>query len=258
MSLFINALIFIGSAVSIALFLFWILRPYIKPHSLKNDEAIVGYIFSATALVYAVVLAFVVFAVWDRYTTTRAVVTSEAAAVVVAFRDTQRLPEPVRSKAQAEYRNYIQYVMVKEWKSHGSVMKHTSPDPLNSTWELYRDMVPQDASEEAGLSSAESSLGNLESQRHFRHLAGEASLPTIFWPLLIGGGLITVISSYFFTMKSVSAHYILTGILATIIAGVLFLIFSINYPFTGNVRVSQDPFRHALQQFDALNLKSGN
>lgn len=256
MNLLINAVIFIGSAVVGALILFRLLRPYLKSRSLKNDEAIVGFLFNAIALVYAVVLAFVVFAVWDRYTITRAVVTNEAAATVVAFRDTQGLPEPVRTQAQTGYRHYVQEVITKEWKSHGAVMRHTTPDPLNKIWGTYRGFAPQDASGEAGLSTAQSSLSNLESQRHFRHLAGEASLPQIFWPLLIAGGIITIISSYFFTMKSVSAHYILTAILATVIAGILFLIFSINYPFTGNVRVSQDPFRHALQQFDALNIQA--
>ncbi len=256
MQLLINALIFIGSAVVIALFLFWVLRPYLKPHSLKNDEAIVGYIFSATALVYAVVLAFVVFAVWDRYTITRATVTNEASAVVVAFRDTQSLPEPERSLAQQGYRDYIQEVTSKEWKTHGSVMTHKTPDPLNKIWDSYRNFTPANASEEAGLSIAKSSLTNLESQRHLRHLAGEASLPGIFWPVLILGGIITIVASYFFTMKSTTAHYILTTILTIVIAGVLFLIYSINYPFTGNVRVSQDPFSHALQQFNALNLKA--
>lgn len=255
MTLLISALIFIGSAVGVALLTFWLLRPYLKPHSLKRDEAIIGYLFSAIALVYAVVLAFVVFAVWDRYTITRATVTNEAAAVVVAFRDTQGLPEPARSQAQNGYKDYIFEVISKEWRSHGLVTQHKTPDPLNKIWNIYRGVTPQDSREESSLGNAESSLRNLESQRHLRHLAGEASLPSIFWPLLIGGGVITIVASFFFTMKSVPAHYMLTGILTIIIAGVLFLIFSINYPFTGNVRVSQDPFRHALQQFNSLNLK---
>lgn len=256
MSLLVNALLFIGSAVLVALLLLWILRPYLKPHSLKNDEAIVGYIFSATALVYAVVLAFVVFAVWDRYTVTRATVTNEASAVVTAFRDTQSLPKPARTLAQTGYRDYIKEVTSKEWKTHGSVMAHKTPDPLNKIWDIYRSISPINPSEESGLSLAQSSLSNLESQRHLRHLAGEASLPGIFWPVLIIGGILTIVASYFFTMKSITAHYLLTTILTIVIAGVLFLIYSINYPFTGNVRVSQDPFRHALQQFNAINLKA--
>jgi hypothetical protein len=41
---------------------------------------------------------------------------------------------------------------------------------------------------------------------------------------------------------------------AGLLAAVLFLIMNLNQPYTGQIHVSRYPFRHALQQFTALNL----
>lgn len=45
----------------------------------------------------------------------------------------------------------------------------------------------------------------------------------------------------------------MTATVAGLIGTVLFLILSLNQPFTGREHISREPFRHALQQFNALN-----
>jgi hypothetical protein len=46
----------------------------------------------------------------------------------------------------------------------------------------------------------------------------------------------------------------MTVVVSGLLASVLFLVVSLNEPYTGQIHVSQYPFRHALQQFNALNL----
>jgi hypothetical protein len=46
----------------------------------------------------------------------------------------------------------------------------------------------------------------------------------------------------------------MTAVVAVLIAGSLFLILSLDHPFTGLVQVDKESFRHALRQFNALNL----
>jgi hypothetical protein len=45
---------------------------------------------------------------------------------------------------------------------------------------------------------------------------------------------------------------VMTGVLAAVLAGVLFLIYSLDQPFTGLMKVSKQPLHHAVQQFDAI------
>jgi hypothetical protein len=55
-------------------------------------------------------------------------------------------------------------------------------------------------------------------------------------------------------MKSIRAQYVMTALLTTLIAGVLFLIFTLNSPFTGPEPVSKDPFEHAIEMFNSIDL----
>lgn len=244
--LVIYSVIFIAAAIAVSYVGLHFSRPHLNIKQLKHETAIVGYIFSAIALIYAVVLAFVVFAVWERYSASQQVVTSEASALVVAFRDTQTFAEPERSAAQKALSDYTYYVMDHEWTTHGRVLPHNKADALNPVWNIYHRAKASD--------SALDRLHDLEQQRHLRHLAEEASLPVVFWPLLVGGGLLTVGSSYFLIMGSLKAQYVMTTMLTIVIAAVLFLIYTLNLPFTGQIPVSKDPFKHTLEIFQAMNL----
>lgn len=222
------------------------LRRFVHRRTLEPENDAVGWLFSGVAVVNAVLLAFVVFAVYDRYSALRQTVTEEATALVVVYRDTQLLPEPERSGAQRALRAYTNFVMSSEWQSHGLVRPHLTPDALNPVWLAYRSVDPPLGSDVAGR------LHDLERQRHLRHLASENSLPGAFWPLLILGAATTVVASFFFSMKRAWVQAILTVSLAAILAGTVLLISSLNRPFTGPSPISKSPFQHALLNFDAL------
>jgi uncharacterized membrane protein len=51
-----------------------------------------GFMFMTMGVLYAVVLAFVVFAVWEQFAHSEQAVTAEAAVLVSVFRDTQTVP----------------------------------------------------------------------------------------------------------------------------------------------------------------------
>jgi hypothetical protein len=224
-----------------------------RPDVAENEVA--GLLFAVMGVVYGALLAFVVFATWESFAGAQQAVTTEAADLVAAYRDTQTFPEPQRTQSQAALRTYANAVITNEWASHGSLAEHTTPDLLNPVWDIYRSITPTTASQESELAGASDRLHTLELQRHLRHLSGEATLPWIFWPLLLLGGLVLVVFSYFFHQASLSSQGVMTGVSTAMLVGVLLLIYSLNQPFTGPVTVSQVPLLHALQQFHALDLR---
>jgi hypothetical protein len=246
MSLVLTGVGLIALAVIVALAGLWAVRTIARIEHFKEEEPVVSFMFNAVGLIYAVILAFVVFAVWEHYTQAEDKVTAEAAALVVAYRDTTLFPQPQRSIVQRTFRSYAREVMDKEWASHGTVKPHREPDILNPVWQAYRQGNASD--------SVRIRLHDVEEARHLRHLAGESSLPGVFWPLLLGGGLLVISFSYFFIMRSFGAQIVMTAMLTIVIAGVLFLIFTLNSPFTGQQPVSKNPFRHAIEMFHAMDL----
>ena len=221
-------------------------------HIAANDVA--GPIFGVVGVLYGALLAFIVFAVWESYSRAEEAVTSEAAAAVAVYRDSQDFPQPFQAEVQAAVRTYLNDVMAREWTSHGTIKVHDTPDLLNPLFELYRSYTPADDMKKEWFSGAIDRLHDLELQRHLRHLSGEATLPAIFWPILIIGSLIIVAFSYFFRQDKFPIHAAMVAMLVAAAVSVLLLIYGLDQPFTGVVAVSKGPMLHALNQFDAIDM----
>jgi Na+/proline symporter len=80
-----------------------------RPH---NDVA--GFIYAALGVIYAVLLALVVIAVWGEYDAASETVEQESNALAEIFWLAHRLPEPEGSHIQQFARSYAQEVVHKE------------------------------------------------------------------------------------------------------------------------------------------------
>ena len=78
-----------------------------------NDVA--GFIYAALGVIYAVLLALVVIAVWGEYDAANETVEQEANALAEIFWLGNRLPEPEGSHLQELRRSYAEEVAHKEW-----------------------------------------------------------------------------------------------------------------------------------------------
>jgi hypothetical protein len=81
-----------------------------QPH---NDVA--GFIYAALGVIYAVLLALVVIAVWEEYETAKETVEQEANAAADIFWLADRLPEPRGTHIQELVRSYAEEVVQREW-----------------------------------------------------------------------------------------------------------------------------------------------
>src|SRR5918998_6303082 len=81
-----------------------------RPH---NDVA--GFIYAALGVIYAVLLALVVIAVWEDFGSARETVENEANATAEIFWLAHRLPEPEGVRLQELSRSYAEEVVEREW-----------------------------------------------------------------------------------------------------------------------------------------------
>ena len=85
--------------------------------------------------------------------------------------------------------------------------------------------------------------------RQTRILNSGAKLPTPLWIALIAGGVISIGFTYFFGVANFPAQALMVSALASIVGLVLFLILSLDLPFTGDVGVGPASMRDVLQEF---------
>ena len=74
-----------------------------------------GFLYAVVGIVYAVLLALLVIAVWQQYEKARVTVESEANAVAEIAWLARRMPEPEHLQLQEDARAYAQEVVDQEW-----------------------------------------------------------------------------------------------------------------------------------------------
>lgn len=216
---------------------------------LKLNNEVAGFKFAVLGVFYAVLLAFVVIAVWEDFRQTETAVRDEAKAVVDLHRLSFALPVANGATIREYLVAYANDVREREWET--MAVGEPSDAVIRDLDRLSRaifDVDPQNAKEEALYHDALRLLAVMTDNRNERLDSADGSMPGILWFVLIVGGLITLAYPAFFGSTNVVAQILMTAALAELVALALLLGLAFDYPFTGEVRISPYPFDQALRQ----------
>jgi hypothetical protein len=218
--------------------------------SLNNEVA--GFKFAVVGVFYAVMLAFVVIAVWENYSHTEDAVRDEAKAVLDLYRVALVLPEE-QGDIQRALIDYAKDVSDHGWESMavGKRSKAVSED-LKTLTEAIFAVQPKDNRQMALYHHVVDLLTVITDNRNERLDSADGSVPGILWFVLIAGGIITLSYPAFFAASNVIAQILMTASLAALVALSLLLALAFDFPFTGEPHISVAPFVDALEQ-----MKSG-
>jgi hypothetical protein len=238
----------VGAAVySIGLMLLTRVTFGVDRLSLNNEVA--GFKFAVVGVFYAVLLAFVVIAVWEDFRKTEEAVRDEAKAAVDLHRITFALPIEGGAEIRKHLLDYVNDVREHEWKT--MAVGEPSDVVIKDLDQLSRaifDVSPQNQQEAALYQEALRLLAVMTDNRTERLDSSDGSMPRLLWFVLIVGGLITLGYPAFFGSTNLAAQILMTAALAELVALALLLGLAFDYPFTGEVHISAFPFDQALRQ----------
>jgi Protein of unknown function (DUF4239) len=215
---------------------------------LKENNEVAGFIYAAIAVIYAVILAFIVVAVWEQYAEAEESAHQEAGEIGNLMRDAQGFPDQVRDLAQQRLFEYARAVTEDEWEAMARGEKSArAHEAYEQIWRTYYDFQPQGSKEEAFYNQSLERLNAMGQHRRTRLHVSKPGLPALMWILMIGGAIITVGFTYLFGTKSAVAQLIIIGSLAGLIGFVLFLILALDYPFTGDLAIEPEAMREVME-----------
>jgi hypothetical protein len=243
----VNCLIIVGGSMLVAALLTLLIRRKVRQPSGESHNEVAGFIFATVGVLYAVLLALMVLALWEAYGTAERAAATEAAAVLATARYAGTLPDPERHQMLKQLHAYSEAVLQGEWKTMSQDTNDAGDRALGEVWRTYGKLQPR-----AAYATAETLLSDLSTARTQRILASQAALPVVFWVVLVGGSLITLAFAFLLYMENAQVHALMVALLAGIIALCLWLIFEMNHPFAGAVQVSKDSFEHALHVIEAM------
>jgi hypothetical protein len=230
------------------------------PHQrLQPHHDVAGYIYSGLAVLYAVLLAFVVIIVWGQFDATRTRVQREADALGDLFREAQVFPVPVQRAIFDAVRTYAKTVVEEEWPT----MAQGGESPrawqaYTHLWKTMRSMEPRTPTEINWHATMLQSLTAASDGRRDRLSASRAVLHPVLWVVLLSGGVINVGYTYLFGVRSLLAHVIITMALTAMTTLLLLVILIMDHPFAGSLRVNPEPFVRLLWHMDEVEQQTTN
>ena len=211
-----------------------------------ND--VIGWQISIVGTIYAVMIGFMLYAVWANFQTAETNANNEANALVNLFRSADGLPASQRDAIQIASAGYVDVVLKREWTAMHAGAAPVSGGPyIMQLWAITTRTSAQNFSDQACLQQAMAELSDLTRHRRIRILEARTKMPTILWTVLVIGGMITVGSCCLIGTENFALHFTLIVALSLLISLALIAIGDIDRPFQGAVHVSRYAFVRAQQ-----------
>ena len=221
-----------------------------------HNDAVVP-MYATAGVIYAVLLAFTVIAVWQQYTAAKDTVNHESTALTTMYRETEALPAAERPELRKLIRDYTAAVIGPEWKAQ-ELNGGTSPAARAALVDLYETLAAhQPTAETAPINAAfVTNLSDVTTARNERTLSSRDTLPWILWVGLISGGLLVIAMSWFLYMGSASLHAALSGMVGALIGILLFSAVALDRPFHGKLGVKPEAFEHSIEVYNLVDVTS--
>lgn len=218
------------------------------PSRRRAHNDIIGWQISILGTVYAVMVGFMLYAVWANFQTAEANVDNEANALVNLFRTADGLPAAQRDAIHIAAANYGNAVLNQEWPTMNEDLVPGEGKPfIMQLWAITTSTPAQNYSQMVSLHQAMHELSDLAEHRRIRILQSRKKMPTILWAVLVIGGMITIAACCLIGSENVALHYTLILALSLLISLSLVAIADIDRPFQGGVHVDPYAFVRAQQ-----------
>ena len=221
----------------------------------KRHNDVAGFIYAVLGIAYAVLLGLVVVAAWEQFQTARNTAEREADELAEIFWLGHRLPPAEGHRLQELSRSYARVVVDEEWpmlaRGESSPRAWALIDEIRLT---LQNQDPHTQAEQVLYDQGLERIHDLADARRDRLVEAREGIPLMLWVVLVVGAIVTVGFTYLFGMDSNTTHTLMVALLALVIGLVLFTIGSIEYPFSGDVRLSPEAFHQVLGRFESSKL----
>jgi hypothetical protein len=238
--------ILIFSVVSITIFLFAerIIRKNVSHELLIENHEVGGFLYNAVCVIYAVLMAFVVFAIWSNLEETNSKIEGEANNLLNLYYDAGAYPDSIKMEIQETIRDYVKRVTNEEWQSLAE--GKTDEEASKIFRKLNKIFLSIKSSQVANTEVLSQSIKNMQEIREFRRhriLSSRQNMPDILWLVLILSSVILVAFTFFFSTKNKWPQYVMTAFLVFVCVLVLYLIYVLDHPFVGKDAIKPDAFQ---------------
>lgn len=251
---YLNGPLTVVAGVGVAVTLVWLLQRCFDQRVLRDCHGVTGNLLAVVGTLYAVMLGLVVVDAMVRFERAIDVVQAESTALADVHIMAERIPEPFRATVQQASRDYAVAVVETEWErlaTHGEA----SMEARRAGLRVLRSLdgyEPATESQKALYPMLVQEMQAVWDHRRERISTAHYGVPAVEWAALLLGALVTVTFGGLFPVGHVRFHLLLTALASLVMVLNLYLISLFGYPFGGDLRVSDQPFRTDIRLFDGM------
>ena len=247
-------LIFGGVALAVLGLL--LVRRTLHRRDLRETQVVAGYLLSVVGTLYGVILGLIVVDSMGKFEDAQLTTEQESNALADIVLLAYQLPEESKANINGMALAYARSVIEVEWPRMGE--GKTSPETQQLAIDLVKSITafePRTNREQTLYDAQVSAATQFWNSRRTRVVLAGQGTPRLEWAVLLVGGVITVMFTYFFKVDHQKLQAFMTAMLSTVIALNLYLVLMFDYPYSGDVRVHPDGFRASRAIIEDLLLK---
>jgi len=247
----LNGVLIVGGSAVLSVVALFLARRFSDLDALRKHHEIASNFFLTLGTLYAVLVAFGIFVVWSGFKDAGADIQHEASEVADLSRLSTLLPMPLQKNISDGLMEYLDAVVQDEFPAmaEGRDSQRTW-NAMQKLWDAYdvQELKPQ---YQASYGESLKHLTALSDLRRTRLFTSHGTVPNSLWILLIAGGILLVGFTYFFGHGSFRAQAVMTAVLTATLSFSLFLIASLDSPYSGVAQVTPRPFVVELEHVTA-------
>ena len=243
LSTFEIVLIFVGGSVALAVTLAIVIRRVAPDIAEQEFEELASGLRVVYELMFALILAFAIASVIDKFNDAEATVDTEATALSQMLRANNAFPVELQLQLRDGIQAYILATVDDEWVKmrHGESSREAAA-ALDTVYALYQGYSPAGGVATRFYDQALSHLDVVATARRERLGISNARLPFILVFMLPVGALLLLVLEYRPHLRP-RGQAAFMGTLAIVLSSTYLLTIVLDYPFSGQVSVSSSPLQ---------------
>jgi Protein of unknown function (DUF4239) len=217
----------------------------------ESSQVLVG-VAAMLMTIFALVIAFAVVTLDASFSGARDSVQSEANSLTEIVQDMQVFPPPARLRVDAAVRSYVNEVRGHEFAAMRQGEAHpAAARALDRLVVALQSIRPSTPAQRAFYDAAVTAVGRVLDQRQKRLAAARGSLPQAFWILVFLTAAAGLAMTLLVRVETLAVDVFVVAVIGIVVGSAILTTLLLDYPFSGSVAVSSEPFVRVLEHLPA-------
>ncbi|WP_433271745.1 hypothetical protein ACQPZF_13565 [Actinosynnema sp. CS-041913] len=251
MNVYATGLLWVGGAAIVAAVLAYLIRKYGAEEGRTANNEAAGQVFTIVGGLHAVLVAFVLIALFDAAGDADQSAYKEADGLVAATWAADALSKETGDEIRELSRTYADTVINDEWPklADGQEVESNGWSQIDRMRQVVASAPAEDQWQVDRKTEAANRLWQVYQARQERVGAAGGGISSVVWFVLVVGSVLAIGLPLLFGGPLMRTHVIIVATLAATITLLLYATYQLQNPYAGSAELGPDAFRAAIERF---------